>query len=91
VNESPKKKLCKKCKIELSEGYCPSCYPFPRVYCRGCNQPLTSAKHRLRGIGARCYKKEKENEILRNARLKREIPFVEFINRRKYSELGDMF
>ena len=48
-----------------NKGWCVVCYPFPRVYCCECKQPLTNLKHRARGYGARCAKvveaKEKEH------------------------------
>ena len=89
MNEKRTPKLCSKHQVELVQGYCPTCYPFPRVYCRGCGQPLTSRKHRERRMGARCWKKREK------VHMKELIPFVEFggleYQRMKYKDMGDVF
>ena len=59
---------------EKNRGYCEICYPFPRVYCRGCGQPLTNAKHRARGYGARCW--AKLDPLPRNKQLET-VPYAE--------------
>ena len=95
MNESTTQKLCPKHQVELVQGYCPQCYPFPRIHCIGCGQPLTSKMHRARKEGARCYQKRIRKE--RQRHMKEEIPYVDFgdpkrgVVRKKYRELGDLF
>ena len=99
VNETTTEKTCTKCEntfvvTQKNKGYCPRCYPFPRVYCRGCGQPLTSEKHRARGIGARCLRKENEGA---KPHMKEEVPYVEIgdpkLGRviRKYKSMEELF
>lgn len=89
MNEARTPKLCPKHQVELDDSYCPVCYPHPRVFCIGCGQPLTSQKHRDRREGARCYQNRKKKE--RQPHMKEDVEYVEFIYRRKYSDLGDQF